>query len=109
MKPVEIHKSAREVIRAFSKDVRVEFGSALVKVQLGMNLGMPLSRPMPGICPGAHEFRFRDASGIQRVFYYLKSQRAILVFHAFVKKTQSTPLSEIVIGRRRLQEMLTDA
>jgi phage-related protein len=106
MRPVEIHRSAREVIRRFSKDVRVEFGSALIKVQLGMTLGLPVSRPMPGIYPGAHEFRFRDASGIQRVFYYVKSLRGILVFHAFSKKTQKTPQLEIELGRKRLMEML---
>ena len=108
MKPVEFHEAAREAIRGFSKEVRVEFGSALIKVQLGMTLGFPVSRPMPGVYPGVHEMRFRDASGIQRVFYYTKSQRTILVFHAFVKKTRETPLSEIAIGRKRLKETLSN-
>jgi phage-related protein len=108
LKTVEFHKDARRVIRSFSKDIRVEFGSALIKVQVGMTLGMPISRPMPDIEPGVHEFRFRDSSGIQRVFYYTKSQRGILVFHAFTKKTQKTPQSEIMLGRKRLKEMLSD-
>ena len=73
-----------------------------------MKLGLPVSRPMPSVHKGAHEFRFRDASGIQRVFYYAKSKRGILVFHAFVKKSQKTPQSEIVLGRKRLLEMLAD-
>ena len=108
MKPVEIHRHAREAIRGFSKEVRIELGSALIKLQLGMALGFPISRPMPGLYSGAYELRFRDASGIQRVFYYLKSQGAILVFHAFVKKTQKTPLSEMTLGRKRLMEMLSN-
>src|SRR5438874_6286557 len=99
--PVEFHKKAREVIRGFSKDVRVEFGSVLIKVQLGMSLGLPISRPMPSVHDGAHEFRFRDATGIQRVFYYVKAKRGILVFHAFRKKTQKTTRSEVVIARNR--------
>ncbi len=107
VRPVEIHSNAREAIRRFSKDVRVEFGSALIKVQLGMALGLPLSRPMPSIHAGAHEFRFRDAGGVHRVFYYVKLERAILVFHAFTKKTRKTPQSEIELGRKRLKEMLT--
>jgi phage-related protein len=86
--------------------VRVEFGSALIKVQLGMTLGLPVSRPMPGVHPGAHEFRFRDATGIQRIFYYAQSGQGILVFHAFSKKTRKTPQSEIELGRKRLKEML---
>jgi phage-related protein len=96
------------VIRGFSKEVRIEFGSELIKVQLGMDLGFPISRPMSEVFAGAHEMRFRDSSGIQRVFYFVKSERAILVFHAFIKKTQQTPSSEIVIGRKRLKEMLSD-
>jgi len=108
VKPVEFHEAARVAIRGFSKEVRIEFGSALIKVQLGMTLGFPVSRPMPSVYPGAHEMRFRDASGIQRVFYYTKSRRAILVFHAFVKKTQKTPASEIGVGRKRIKEMLSD-
>jgi phage-related protein len=108
VKPVEIHEAAREVIRGFSKEVRIEFGSALLKIQLGMNLGLPISRPMPALWPGAHEMRFRDASGIQRIFYYTKSPRTILVFHAFAKKTRATPLSEMTIGRKRIKEMLSD-
>jgi phage-related protein len=79
-----------------------------MKLQLGMTLGPPISRPMPGVHPGAHELRFRDATGIQRVFYYVESEQSILVFHAFIKKTQKTPPSEIRIGRRRFKELLSD-
>jgi hypothetical protein len=39
VKPVAIHKAAQKVIRGFSKPVRLELGSALFKVQLGMSLG----------------------------------------------------------------------
>ena len=96
------------MIRGFSKEVRLELGSGLLKVQLGMTLGLPISRPMPGIAPGTHELRFRDANGIQRVFYFLNSPKAILVFHAFAKRTQKAPLKEITLGRQRLKEMLND-
>jgi phage-related protein len=108
MRIVEIHAPARQVIRSFSKVVRREVGEALMKLQLGMSLGLPVSRPMPSVYPGAHELRFRDASGIQRVFYYLGSIKGILVFHAFVKKTQKTPQREIKLARKRLTEMLDD-
>ena len=60
---VAFHDAARKVIRGFSKEVRIEFGSALMKLQLGMLLGPPLSRPMTTVYPGAHELRFRDATG----------------------------------------------
>lgn len=47
---------------------------------------MPLSWPMPSIEPGAAELRIRDRSGIYRAFYFTRSLRGILIFHAFVKK-----------------------
>jgi phage-related protein len=106
VKHVEIHKKAREVIRGFSKQVRAEFGSSLLKLQMGLKLDLPDSKPMPQVCVGAYELRFRDQSGIQRIFYYLKSEKGILIFHAFIKKTQKTPSHEIEIGRRRLEEMI---
>ena len=67
---------------------------------------MPLSRPMPSIEPGAAELRIRDRAGIYRAFYYSRSPRGILVFHAFVKKTQATPIRELDLGKKRLKELL---
>ena len=66
---------------------------------------MPLSRPMRSVAPGVHEIRVRDAAGIYRAFYLLESARGVIVFHAFEKRTQKTPLHEIDVGRRRLREM----
>ncbi|MGD0048010.1 MAG: type II toxin-antitoxin system RelE/ParE family toxin [Bryobacteraceae bacterium] len=37
--------------------------------------------------------------GIFRVFYYTALSRGILVFHAFVKKTQRTPPLEMELAR----------
>ena len=103
-RPVKLHGKAREVIQGSPKPVRRDIGELLLKLQLGISLGMPASRPI--IHPGAHELRLKDAAGIYRVFYYLKSSEGILIFHAFVKKTQTTPQSEIETGKKRLQEML---
>ena len=106
MKLVKVHDKAREDIRSFPKVVKKDIGELLFKLQLGVSLGMPESRPMPSLHPGAHELRIRDSDGTYRVFYYLKCEAGILVFHAFTKKTQKTPLNEIVLGRKRLKEML---
>ena len=67
---------------------------------------MPLSRPMPAVATGVHELRVRDAAGIYRAFYLVKSARGILVFHAFQKKTQATPKREIELAAVRLKELL---
>ncbi len=69
---------------------------------------MPFSRPMTSIAPGAAKLRIRDRSGIYRVFYYIKSARGVLIFHAFVKQSRATPLPEMNIGRKRLKELLNE-
>lgn len=39
------------------------------------------------------------------VFYFTASPKGVLVFHAFAKKTQRTPASEIELARKRLEEL----
>jgi phage-related protein len=59
---------------------------------MGEQLGMPNSRPMPGAAAGVSELRVKGEDGSFRAFYYTAPSRGVLVFHAFVKKTQRTPL-----------------
>ena len=68
--------------------------------------GLPLSRPMPSVGSGVHELRIGDKTKSVRVFYFIKYADAILVFHAFEKRTQKTPLQEIEVGRKKLKELL---
>lgn len=61
---------------------------------------------MPSVAAGVWELRVRGEEGIFRAFYYTRAPEGILVFHAFVKKTQSTPAGEIRLGTKRLKELL---
>jgi phage-related protein len=106
MKEVLFHIKAKETVKGFSSSAKDDIGSLLRRLQDGEILKFPDSRPMPDVERGAYELRVRDADGIYRVFYYLKSAKGILVFHAFTKKTQTTPQREIELGRKRLWEML---
>ena len=63
---------------------------------------------MKDVGKGVEEIRIRDVSGAYRVFYFTRFQDAILIFHAFKKKTQKTSKKEINLGKKRLQEMLND-
>jgi phage-related protein len=87
-------------------DVRRAFGKAIYDLQLGHVLSMPLSRAMPAVGKGIAEIRIHDASGAYRAFYVTRVADAIVVFHAFVKKTRKTPEREIQLGKKRLKEML---
>jgi phage-related protein len=61
---------------------------------------------MTGVAAGVWELRVKGEDGIYRAFYYVASSRGVLVFHAFVKKTQRTPPLEIGLARKRLRELL---
>ena len=50
-------------MRALLRDVRVKLGSALMALQRGFNLGMPLSRPMPMVRMASTSF----GCGVSRV------------------------------------------
>ena len=53
------------------------------------------------------ELRVKGKDGSFRAFYYYAaSLRGVLVFHAFVKKTQRTAPLEIELARKRLKELL---
>ena len=81
-------------------------GLGLFRLQQGETLGMPLARPMPTVAPGVSELRVKGEDGIFRVFYFTATAKGILVFHAFVKKTQRTPPLEIELAKKRLKELL---
>ena len=108
MKAAVFHPKARDSIRGFPEDVRREFGKAIFDLQKGAKLAMPLSRPMPSIGLGVEELRVRDRLGAYRVFYYTRLADSILIFHAFGKKSQKTPLTEIALAQRRLKEILDE-
>jgi len=63
---------------------------------------------MSSVAAGVNELRIRDRAGIYRVFYYTKVADLVLIFHAFVKKTQKTPQSEIALAQERLKELLDE-
>lgn len=84
---------------------RLEVADALLLLESGQTLEMPLGRNLAGIRTGLHELRFRDKAGQVRVIYYLKKGDAIYLVHAFRKKTQTIPRRELDIIDKRLKEI----
>ncbi len=106
MKAAIFHPKARAVLKSFSEEVRRAFGKAIFDLQKGKKLAMPLSRRMPSVALGVEELRVKDRTGAYRAFCFTKVVEAILIFHAFEKKTARTPSHEIEFARKRLKEML---
>jgi len=105
MKAALFHPKAIEILRGFPEEVRREIGKVIYDLQKCAKLSLPLSRPMPSVGPGVEELRIKDRRGGFRVFYLARKANAVLIFHAFQKKTQKTPQKEIKIGQKRLKEM----
>lgn len=105
MKKVVFHPAALREIQEFPVSIKKELGKALLEIQYGVRLSMPLSRPMASIDRGVEELRLKCASGIYRAFYLTRLEDKVLVFHAFKKKTQKTPKQEIETGQKRLKEL----
>ena len=108
MKPALFHPKVRAAIQEFPEDVRRELGKAIFDLQKGAVLHLPLSRPMRSVATGVDELRLKDRAGIYRVFYYARLANRVVIFHAFIKKSQQTSAYDVELGRKRLKEILNE-
>lgn len=68
----------------------------------GPDLGLPHTRAMGG---GLFEIRAKGREGIGRAFYCTVVGQRIVILHAFIKKTEQTPVRELDTARARLREL----
>jgi phage-related protein len=98
MKPLSFVGSSLDDLRAFPAAVRHAIGVELMRVQFG---GVPTNfKPLKEVGPGTFEIRVH-LDGTWRVIYVAKFEKVIYVLHAFQKKTQRTPHSDIELAVRR--------
>ena len=71
-------------------------------MDFGPHLRMPHSRAMGG---GLFELRPRGTEGQGRSLYCFQVGQRVVILHAFIKKTQSTPMRDLALARRRLKEV----
>jgi phage-related protein len=104
MKPVRFLGDSLERLRDFPVDARQDAGYQLDKVQRGL---MPDDfKPMPTVGRGVEEIRIRDDAGTYRVIYTARLAEAVIVLHAFQKKTQRTSQRDLEIARTRFAELM---
>lgn len=75
----------------------------LRKLQRGMALSMPISRPMPTIGVRCAELRIVDENTTWRIIYRVDAD-AVLIAEVFAKKTPATPRTVINVCKRRLRD-----
>jgi phage-related protein len=96
------------IVRSLDDNTKREIGTLLMLLQSGKRLGEPQSKPMNSIHKNAHELRVKDKKGAHRIIYVLNLNEKIFILHAFTKKTQKTPIKEIELSRKRLQDYLNE-
>lgn len=93
----------REFLLDLSADDRKTVGIAIARVEFGWPVGMPICRIL---VDQIWEVRVSLATHkIVRILFTPYEGEAILL-HAFVKKTQKTPKSELAIAIRRKKQLL---
>jgi phage-related protein len=91
----------REWLRSLDPEARRTIGEDIKSLQLGWPIGMPLARKMSA---DLWELRSRIAAGIVRIFFTIQGSYIVLL-HAFAKKSQKTPSSELALAKRRLTKL----
>ena len=94
-----------EFLKELSGEIRSEFLDAIILLEQGQNLSLPLNRNLSSIHKGLHELRLKDRSGAYRFFYFIKKADGIYFIHAFKKKTQELPQKEIEAALKRIKEV----
>ncbi|PDW00057.1 type II toxin-antitoxin system RelE/ParE family toxin [Candidatus Viridilinea mediisalina] len=93
----------REWLKELSPEDRRTLGEDVKTVEYGWPIGMPLCR-----CMGSDLWEIRsNLSGrrIARILFCIANGHIVLL-HGFIKKTQSTPRSDLELARARMKEIL---
>ncbi len=103
LRPIHWIGSSLEDLRGFPEAARRDIGAKLTLVQGGES---PTDwKPMKSVGAGVIEVRVHRP-GEYRVLYVAKFADAVYVLHAFGKKSQATPKSDLDLARRRYSQML---
>ncbi|HEV7982764.1 MAG TPA: type II toxin-antitoxin system RelE/ParE family toxin [Xanthobacteraceae bacterium] len=92
----------REWLKALAAEDRKIIGEDIKDVEFSWPIGMPLCRALG---KGLWEVRSNIAQGrIARVLFSIHDGRMLLL-HAFIKKTQKTPHSDLELAIKRRNEV----
>ena len=93
----------REWLKSLDPEDRRAIGEDIKDVEFSWPIGLPLVRSLGG---ELWEVRSSLPRGrIARVIFCIAAEHLVLL-HGFIKKTQKTPRSEIVLALRRKKESI---
>ena len=97
------HERVLAEIQSWPVDVLADYARLIeLLAEHGPSLRLPHSRAFGD---GLFELRPRGRSGIGRAFYCFVVGKRVVVLHAFIKKSQHTPDSELKLARKRFKEV----
>jgi phage-related protein len=99
-------KAGNEPVRAWLKAMSPEdkrlIGQDIQTVEFGWPVGMPICRPMGD---GLHEIRTElPGHRTARVFFCIDRKQRMIALHAILKKTRTTPASDLELARQNKRE-----
>jgi phage-related protein len=95
-------ESGREPVREWLKSLpydndRKRIGADIKTVEFGWPVGMPVCRPLKN---GIYEVRTNLTNNrIARVLFYVDRKSRMVLLHAFIKKTRSTPADDLALAQ----------
>ncbi|MEW6215604.1 MAG: type II toxin-antitoxin system RelE/ParE family toxin [Nitrospirota bacterium] len=93
-----------EFIDALSNEIQAKvFRTMKLLKDYGVLLKEPYTRQVRG---KIRELRIRDSGGAVRIFYFTFTGKRIILLHGFIKKTERTPLREIGIAEKRMNDFI---
>ena len=95
--------SVQADIQAWPAQIFASFVRIAEQMEIsGPNLGLPYTKAMGS---GLFEIRARGSEGIGRAFFCCMREQKIMIFHEFIKKTQTTPRRELRLAIKRMKEV----
>ncbi len=97
------HSRVQTEIESWPDGILADYARLIeLLIEFGLNVKMPHSKAMG---KGLFELRPKGREGIGRAFYCFLVGRQIIILHAFIKKTPTTPETELKIARKRIKEV----
>ena len=112
MKSLRFLGNSLKALREFPEDARQDAGYQIDKVQRGEQPDD--FKPMPGLCVALARASRTSASGTSREptglpiesFFTAQLADAVIVLHAFQKKTQTTSKRDVDLAKERFTEFM---
>lgn len=97
------HSRVQAEIESWPDGILADYARLIeLLIEFGPNVKMPHSKAMG---KGLFELRPKGREGIGRAFYCFLVGRRIIILHAFIKKTPTTPEPELKTARKRIKEV----